>query len=582
MNGSPPVPTNEPDPFTVHEAGATWLAASYEAVDPDRMWSSLEDLIPTGPGKLVLDIGAGSGRDAAWLAARGLEVVAAEPSSAMRSVGQSLHPAPRWVDDRLPDLTVVHRLGLAFDLILLSAVWMHIAPTHRPRAFRKMITLLKPGGVLIMTLREGQDDLGRIMHPVSLGEIEALARDHGLTVVRQFQEADRLGRPGVLWTSLCLRLPDDGSASLPLIRGVILNDSKSSTYKLALLRAVARIADASPAVATASAGDDDRVLLPLGLVALNWIRAYLPLTTAGLPQAPGNTGPDRLGFAKSGYRALADLGVVAQELRVGATFTGDRAQALIRALGEARKTIVTMPAHFTTYPNSAATVFTTTGRTQRVTGALRLTPEVLSSWGQLSMPGPLWRTMQRLGAWIEPMLTAEWARLMRNYAQKMGRPIAPGELDQALTWLDPARDTALARQVAAGLEAAGAPIRCVWSGRPLRLSDLDIDHALPWSAWPCGDLWNLMPATRAINQHLKRDRLPSATALAGARENILAWWDQAWSANPVLNAQFKAEARAALPIEGAVDGAAVFSGLEWRRLRVRQDQQAPEWSGWRG
>jgi hypothetical protein len=31
-----------------------------------------------------------------------------------------------------------------------------------------------------------------------------------------------------------VRLPDDGSGALPLLRHIILNDDKSSTYKLAL------------------------------------------------------------------------------------------------------------------------------------------------------------------------------------------------------------------------------------------------------------------------------------------------------------------------------------------------------------
>jgi hypothetical protein len=170
---------------------------------------------------------------------------------------------------------------------------------------------------------------------------------------------------------------------------------------------------------------------------------------------------------------------------------------------------------------------------------------------------------------------------MGDYARRMGRMVAPGEIEQGLTWQDPVRDTALARRIAAELEAFGAPIHCVWWGRSLSLTDLDIDHALPWSAWPCGDLWNLMPSTRRINQREKGARLPSAAALAGARGEILAWWDRAWTADPALADQFAAEARAALPIEGAVDGAAVFSGLEWRRLRVGLDQQAPEWGGWR-
>jgi hypothetical protein len=37
--------------------------------------------------------------------------------------------------------------------------------------------------------------------------------------------------------------------------------------------------------------------------------------------------------------------------------------------------------------------------------------------------------------------------------------------------------------------------------------------------------------------------------------------------------------RAALPIQGEVTLDNVFSGLEWRRMRLQQDQQPPEWAG---
>ncbi len=33
---------------------------------------------------------------------------------------------------------------------------------------------------------------------------------------------------------------------------------------------------------------DNHVRLPLGLVALYWLRLYLPLAAVDLPQAPGN------------------------------------------------------------------------------------------------------------------------------------------------------------------------------------------------------------------------------------------------------------------------------------------------------
>jgi len=48
---------------------------------------------------------------------------------------------------------------------------------------------------------------------------------------------------------------------------VILNDAKSSTYKLAVLRVLVRIANSAPGMAEPI--DEDNVGVPLGLVALN-------------------------------------------------------------------------------------------------------------------------------------------------------------------------------------------------------------------------------------------------------------------------------------------------------------------------
>ena len=48
---------------------------------------------------------------------------------------------------------------------------------------------------------------------------------------------------------MALRLPDDGTGALPLLRHVILNDQKSATYKLGLLRALCRAADGQAGLA---------------------------------------------------------------------------------------------------------------------------------------------------------------------------------------------------------------------------------------------------------------------------------------------------------------------------------------------
>ena len=189
-----------------YDANADVAAARYERIAPEQLHAWLADLLPPLPAA-ALDVGAGSGRDAAWLASRGYDVVAVEPSPRMRVLARERHAAPpiRWVADALPALRRTVKCGLSFDLILLSAVWMHVAPADRPRAFRKLINLLKPGGLLAITLRHGPSEAGRAMHPASEEEIRALARDHGALVERCVAAADHFGRDDVRWTQMAIR-----------------------------------------------------------------------------------------------------------------------------------------------------------------------------------------------------------------------------------------------------------------------------------------------------------------------------------------------------------------------------------------
>lgn len=558
------------------------LAERYDDPSLLKIHDGVSAMLPDdAEERLALDIGAGSGRDAAWLVTRGYQVVAVEPAAAMREEGKRRHADPRirWLDDRLPALNATHGLGLSFDLILLSAVWQHVAPTDRPRAFRKLVTLMKPGALLVMSLREGPAPPDRPMFEVSLGEIERLARIAGIELVRATPSPDGQGRGDVSWTQVVLRVPDDGTGALPLIRGIILGDDKSSTYKLALLRTVARIADAVPAAARVAEGESDTIELPLGLVALTWIRMYLPLVRAGLPQAPKNSGPDGLGFAKQGFRALLDCGVAAVDLRPGASLTGVMAEALAAAIGEAAATIVTMPTNFTRFPGTDIRVFgASRSRASGRRASLTLDLETLRGWGSFSVPGHVWRALARLGSWVEPVLVAEWARLMRGYGDRMGQLVPLGQAEAALSWEEPQRDTALGRNAATRLQSAGIAIDCVWTGIGLSPARLDIDHCLPWSAWPCGDLWNLLPSDRRVNQHQKRDRLPSFQTMAEARPRILAWWQHAWLDDAALGPRFAREVAAALPVDNVASLDDVYSALEWRRLRLRQDQQIPEWT----
>jgi len=82
-----------------------------------------------------------------------------------------------------------------------------------------------------------------------------------------------------------------------------------------------------------------------------------------------------------------------------------------------------------------------------------------------------------------------------------------------------------------------------------------------------------------VNQHEKRDRLPSAVAMANARERIIGWWDAAYLDHGALQPRFLREAAAALPLSSeALSSTAVYDALDWRRLRLWQDQQVPQWT----
>ena len=267
-----------------YEQNAQDLVNQYESLSFEDVHAGLLDLLPA-PGTTILDVGAGSGRDAAWFAAHGYDVVAVEPSDAMRAGGQALHQSSRihWLSDSLPDLAQVRRLGLTFDLILLSAVWMHVPPSSRERALRKLATLLAPNGRIAISLRLGAPDIARSMFEVTMPELSSLSQQFGLRLVRAIESQDKLGRTGITWTTAVFGLPDDGLGALPLLRHLVLVDEKSSTYKIALLRILARIADTA---AGSTRHESEYVAIPLGLVALFWMRMYKPLIENGLPQMP--------------------------------------------------------------------------------------------------------------------------------------------------------------------------------------------------------------------------------------------------------------------------------------------------------
>ncbi len=576
------------------------LIAQYDQVHFESVHKDWLSHIPAQG--MALDVGAGSGRDARYLSAKGLSVVAVEPAETLLEAAKA-NPENHnihWLCDALPELNQVFALQVKFDLILLSAVWMHIAPSSRERTFRKLSSLLKPNGKMVISLRHGECRDERTMHPVSASELAQYASQFGLTcqLLTQNRQADQLGRSDVSWETVLLTLPDDGTGAFPLIRNIVVNDSKSSTYKLALLRTLLRIADGHPGAVMEQT--EQQVCLPLGLVALYWLKLYKPLVDQyDMQQSSSNT--KGLGFIKpAGWSQLTSF--ANNDFYIGAHYPQAAiASAVSQTLKDIARTIKEMPAKYSTLQGTfepvvhvetarsirevrarsptlrgrADAVFNVDlARSQPATDGLILDFDFLKSFGSFYVPKHIWDALTRYSVWIEPALINEWAALMAGYGKNRERQYSKLDYLNALTWDDPERTTTRVRNRVNSL-LAQEPVSCCWSGKALRTKDYAIDHAFPFARWPNNDLWNLLPARTIINAQ-KSDRLPSRIRLSNSKELILHWWQQAWNDH---KAEFFTQAAFALPSiqpyhENYED---VFEAMSLQRDRIKDFQQLEDW-----
>jgi SAM-dependent methyltransferase len=182
------------------------LFKRYESIPAAETHKAVLHLIPSRPCH-ILDIGAGTGRDAAWFADLGHRVLAVEPTDAMRVPAMRLHPQPdiEWLDDSLPELAVVRDRNELFDLIWLSAVWMHFDAAQRRQAMPNLAALLRDRGTLIMRVRHGPVPPGRRMFEIPDADTIELATREGLqTVLHQRAESMQAANrdASVSWTHL--------------------------------------------------------------------------------------------------------------------------------------------------------------------------------------------------------------------------------------------------------------------------------------------------------------------------------------------------------------------------------------------
>lgn len=188
------------DPVDYYQRSASAFAPSYESVSFDEVHGALMRHLPAVPAR-VLDVGAGTGRDARALARLGHEVVAVEPAAAFRDLGREAQEGIEWLDDRLPHLQKLRVSGRTFDFILCSAVLMSLEADALAESFAAMAALLAVGGKLAISVRDPEpEEQPRLFHRHSDAAIRDVSASAGLSLIEARMLDDALGRP-IVWRS---------------------------------------------------------------------------------------------------------------------------------------------------------------------------------------------------------------------------------------------------------------------------------------------------------------------------------------------------------------------------------------------
>ncbi|VVE26068.1 class I SAM-dependent methyltransferase [Pandoraea cepalis] len=108
------------------------------------------------PGGRTIDVGCGNGRDAAWLAQQGFDVVGYDSSPALVDLARQSFASVTFHVGHLPGLEGV---TTQFDNVMCETVLMHLPANEVPQAAARLWALVRPGGVLYVSWRvtEGDD-----------------------------------------------------------------------------------------------------------------------------------------------------------------------------------------------------------------------------------------------------------------------------------------------------------------------------------------------------------------------------------------------------------------------------------------
>jgi SAM-dependent methyltransferase len=189
-----------------YETHSAELASRYESVDMRDAHERLAATLPAGAR--LLELGCGTGRDAAALLALGYDIRAIDGSAAMLAEAVRLHPplAGRLVRHQMP--RPLPFADATFDAVLAFASLMHLPEPSIAPVLREAARVLVSRGRLVFSVcttrpgvgPDGVDADGRRFTLLAVDRWRELAIAAGFDPADGSRESDRQGRDGVVWS----------------------------------------------------------------------------------------------------------------------------------------------------------------------------------------------------------------------------------------------------------------------------------------------------------------------------------------------------------------------------------------------
>ncbi|MBN1963349.1 MAG: class I SAM-dependent methyltransferase [Anaerolineae bacterium] len=186
------------DPLQVTRQTYDANAETYAQINADSapIQHVLDAFMRHCPGRALLDVGCGPGRDAAYFAARGYRVCGVDLSGSMLRLARQTAPGAAFAQ---ADMRALPFAAAVFDGVWVCASLLHLPKAQAPAAVRAFAWLARPGGIVYVGVKAGAGealvsapafaDGERFFAFYQEAEVVALLETAGLRVVERLKQA---------------------------------------------------------------------------------------------------------------------------------------------------------------------------------------------------------------------------------------------------------------------------------------------------------------------------------------------------------------------------------------------------------